>query len=148
MRLKVRKIHFSFLAILVSVILAIYLISLLVPVLWTVMTSLKTVDEYQNLGPDFSGNPLWWFKYESPTLDHFVTAFNRFKLYEEDRNEKDFWDYFIQISDISAKNQIANETIDLQWIASSGKEKYLTVFEFILDNDIEYEVVNNLVEKI
>lgn len=68
-------------------------------------------------------------------------------VYEEDRNEKDFWDYFIQISDISAKNQIANETINLQWIASSGKEKYLAVFEFILDNDIEYEVVNNLVEK-
>lgn len=66
---------------------------------------------------------------------------------EADVNGNDFWDYFIQMSDISAKIQIANETIDLQWLASSGKENYMAVYEYMLDNDIEYEVIKSLVNR-
>ena len=86
MRIKNRKTYFSFLAIFVSVLLAAYLISLIVPVFWTIMTSLKTIDEYENLGPNYSGNPLWWFKYEGPTFAHFATAFRRFMIPAYNRN--------------------------------------------------------------
>ncbi len=74
-----RKFNFTPLAIIVSVILAAYLISLLIPVLWTLMTSLKTVDEYEGT-PELMANPLWWFKNEKATFAHFITAYKEFKL--------------------------------------------------------------------
>lgn len=66
---------------------------------------------------------------------------------QESYNEHsdDFFDYFIEIEDISVKTQVANEVSDLTWLGPIAKDGYYTAFEFVLDNDIEYEVVKSLV---
>ncbi len=85
-KLKRRKLHP--LACVAFGILAIYLFVMCVMMLWTVLTTLKTVDEYTIGGPkfDFSGNKLWIAEKDGWTFQNYITAWRLFDVKVEETN--------------------------------------------------------------
>lgn len=80
------KEKFNYLALILFILLLLYSISLLFPVLWTLLSSFKSPIEY-----DFLGNKTGWPKEFS--FSNYVTAYNNFyvKVYAE---ETDSYSYF------------------------------------------------------
>ena len=71
----------STLAIVLGVVLGIYVISMILPVLWMVLTTLKSVAEYEFMempNSDRLGNMLWWPK--KITFENYVTAYKHFYI--------------------------------------------------------------------
>ena len=64
-------------AIVIAVVLALYMVSMIVPVFWTLMTTLKHTAEYEGTmleGVILEKNQLWWPKY-GLTFENYVTAY-------------------------------------------------------------------------
>lgn len=69
----------SVMMILLAVVLVAYVFSMIVPVIWTLMTTLKTVSEYEMMEMDggrYLGNTLWLPK--TFTLENYALAYNHF----------------------------------------------------------------------
>ena len=80
-RSKKKKVLNSF-AIGIAVVLVLYLISLFVPVLWALMTTLKSNDEFEGglVGSVYyEANKLWWPRHGA-TLKNYVNAYKNFYI--------------------------------------------------------------------
>ena len=64
----------NYIAIITAVVLATYAITMIVPILWTLMTTVKKPLEYG------AGENVLWFPKLGLTFDNFVTAFKYFKV--------------------------------------------------------------------
>ena len=74
-----KKRQFSPLAIVLGVVLGVYVISMILPLLWVVLTTLKSVVEYEFMempNSDRLGNILWWPK--EITFENYVKAYKHF----------------------------------------------------------------------
>ena len=72
MEISKKKKPLNLFAIGIAVVLVVYLISLCIPVFWTLMTTLKSKEEFVD------GNKLWWPK--SASLNSYIIAFNNFYI--------------------------------------------------------------------
>ena len=82
MKNSTKKKPFNPFAIFIAVILALYLISMCVPLFWTLMTTLKHVPEFEGNGliggvEVLEDNKLWWPKY-GVTFENYVNAYKNF----------------------------------------------------------------------
>jgi ABC-type glycerol-3-phosphate transport system permease component len=82
MKNSTKKKPFNPFAIFIAVTLALYLISMCVPLFWTLMTTLKHVPEFEGNGligsvEVLEGNKLWWPKY-GVTFENYVNAYKNF----------------------------------------------------------------------
>lgn len=69
-------------AIVIAAVLALYLVSLFIPVLWALMTTLKRIEEFE--GGQFESvyyeeNKLWWPKYGA-TFQNYINAYKNFYI--------------------------------------------------------------------
>ena len=76
-----KKRQVSPLAIGLGVVLALYVISMILPLLWMVLTTLKSITEYEfmDMGTDRLGNMLWWPR--EITFKNFKTAYEYFRVF-------------------------------------------------------------------
>lgn len=69
------------LGIVLGVVLGLYVISMILPLLWMLLTTLKSISEYEIMempNSDRLGNMLWWPK--KMTLENYATAYNYFYI--------------------------------------------------------------------
>ncbi len=71
-------------AIIIAVVLVLYMISMCIPLFWTLMTTLKNVNEFEGNGiingiEIFEENKLWWPKY-GMTFDNYINAYKNFYI--------------------------------------------------------------------
>lgn len=71
--IKAKEKQVNYLAIIITVILALYAISMIVPIFWTLMTTIKLPVEYDNL------NKLW-LPTRGITFQNYITAFTNFNV--------------------------------------------------------------------
>ena len=67
-------------AIVIAVVLALYVVSMVIPLFWTLMTTMKSVSEFEGgfiNGEKIADNKLFWPKY-GLTLDNYVNAYKNF----------------------------------------------------------------------
>ena len=76
-----KKRQVSPLAITLGVVLGLYVISMILPLLWMVLTTLKSITEYEfmDMGTDRLGNMLWWPR--EITFKNFKTAYDYFRVF-------------------------------------------------------------------
>jgi len=67
-----KKKDINILAIVLGIVLGLYVITMILPMLWVLLTTLKGVDEYHGVSP----NTLWWPK--KMTLENYGTAYKYF----------------------------------------------------------------------
>ena len=75
-----KKRQVSPLAITLGVVLGLYVISMILPLLWTILTTLKSVVEYKyfEMPSGTMGNNLWWPR--DPSLENYKTAYQFFYI--------------------------------------------------------------------
>lgn len=76
------------LACIVFGILAIYLFIMGAMMLWTILTTLKSLENYSTGGPNNEPNTLWLAKFKDWTFGHYVTAWKEFYVPVPELNKK------------------------------------------------------------